>query len=154
MTKTLVHGKSRAVLIAEIFGVWLPSLHNGIYGLPFLSAQLTIACFNAACNLENSKENRSQNISGYNMSSRRILQDRNNDYTTIQVSEQTCPSAIISKTWYWPPLLSTIPIAVSMIGANEVGPVKHYSSHMSQMNLTMLSYVKLKTSGWCTNQPN
>jgi hypothetical protein len=33
-----------------------------------------------------------------------------------------------------------------MIGANEVGPVKHYSSHMSQMNLTMLSYVKLKTS--------
>jgi len=69
MTKTLVHGKSRAVLITEIFGVWLPSLHNGIYGLPFLSAQLTIACFNAACNLENSKENHSQNIRGYNTSS-------------------------------------------------------------------------------------
>lgn len=32
-----------------------------------------------------------------------------------------------------------------MIGANEVGPVKHYSSHMNQMNLTMLSYVKIKT---------
>lgn len=59
----------------------------------------------------------------------RILQTRN--YIDCNrnwkwVRKQTCPSAIISKTWYWPPLLSTIPIAVSMIGANEVGPVTHY----------------------------
>jgi hypothetical protein len=36
----------------------------------------------------------------------------------------TWPSAIINKTWYWPPLFSTIVIAISIIGANEVGPAK------------------------------
>lgn len=35
----------------------------------------------------------------------------------------TCPSAIITKTWYWPPLCSTTVMAISIIGANDVGPV-------------------------------
>lgn len=34
----------------------------------------------------------------------------------------TWPSAIISKTWYWPPLFSTIVVAISMMGAKDVGP--------------------------------
>lgn len=37
--------------------------------------------------------------------------------------QSTCPSAIISKTWYWPPLCSTIVIAISMRGAKDVGPI-------------------------------
>lgn len=37
--------------------------------------------------------------------------------------ESTWPSAIISNTWYWPPLCSTIVIAISIMGANDVGPV-------------------------------
>jgi len=36
--------------------------------------------------------------------------------------KNTWPSAIITKTWYWPPLSSTIVMAISIIGANEVGP--------------------------------
>jgi hypothetical protein len=34
----------------------------------------------------------------------------------------TCPSAIISKTWYCPPLCSTIVMAISITGAKDVGP--------------------------------
>lgn len=37
----------------------------------------------------------------------------------------TCPSAIITSTWYWPVLCSTIVIAISIMGANEVGPEIH-----------------------------
>ena len=36
--------------------------------------------------------------------------------------QNTCPSAIITKTWYWPPLCSTMVMAISITGANEVGP--------------------------------
>lgn len=46
----------------------------------------------------------------------------------------TCPSAIISKTWYWPPLCSTIVIAISMTGANDVGPIdirKQFQKHIA-----------------------
>ena len=35
----------------------------------------------------------------------------------------TCPSAIMTRTWYCPLLFSTMSIAASIIGANEVGPV-------------------------------
>jgi hypothetical protein len=34
----------------------------------------------------------------------------------------TCPSAIISKTWYCPPPCSTIVMAISITGAKDVGP--------------------------------
>jgi len=38
----------------------------------------------------------------------------------------TCPSAIINRTWYWPPLCSTMVIAISIIGAKDVGPVQNH----------------------------
>jgi hypothetical protein len=44
----------------------------------------------------------------------------------------TCPSAIISKTWYWPPLCSTIVIAISMTGAKDVGPITKQKSERNQ----------------------
>lgn len=47
-------------------------------------------------------------------------------YKLLQRKEQrqgTCPSAIINNTWYWPTLCSTIVMAISMTGANDVGPV-------------------------------
>jgi len=34
----------------------------------------------------------------------------------------TCPSAIITRTWYWPPLASTMSIEASTTGAKDVGP--------------------------------
>lgn len=36
---------------------------------------------------------------------------------------RTCPSAMITRTWYCPLLFSTMSIAASIIGANEVGPI-------------------------------
>lgn len=35
----------------------------------------------------------------------------------------TCPSAIMRRTWYCPPLSSTIVMAFSIMGAKDVGPV-------------------------------
>ena len=53
---------------------------------------------------------------------------------------RTCPSAITTRTWYCPPLFSTMSIAASMIGANEVGPTEAgegcYSQSLSFDNLT------------------
>lgn len=41
----------------------------------------------------------------------------------------TWPSAIMRRTWYWPPVLSTMLIAVSIIGAKDVGPVYIIMTH-------------------------
>ena len=49
--------------------------------------------------------------------------DWNKGKNKMIMCSPTCPSAIIRRTWYWPPVLSTIPIAVSIIGAKDVGPV-------------------------------
>ena len=49
-----------------------------------------------------------------------------------QTKPITCPSAIISKTWYWPPLCSTIVIAISMTGAKDVGPITKQKSEKNQ----------------------
>lgn len=43
----------------------------------------------------------------------------------LRCTDYTCPSAIITNTWYWPLLCSTIVIAISIIGANEVGPADY-----------------------------
>lgn len=44
------------------------------------------------------------------------------DHKNLKQRLITCPSAIITKTWYWPPLCSTIVMAISIIGAKDVGP--------------------------------
>lgn len=43
---------------------------------------------------------------------------------TLDKRWYTCPSAIINKTWYCPPLCSTMDMAISIIGAKDVGPGK------------------------------
>jgi hypothetical protein len=56
----------------------------------------------------------------------------------------TCPSAIISKTWYWPPLFSTIVMAISIIGANEVGPVTQIQRVMLGLIIKLVSILSVK----------
>lgn len=59
--------------------------------------------------------------------------------------QNTCPSAIINKTWYWPPLSSTMVIAISIIGANEVGPATSNSCIKSKNQVCRYKkYLKLE----------
>lgn len=43
-------------------------------------------------------------------------------FSLVNKQQNTCPSAMINRTWYCPPLCSTIVIAISMTGAKDVGP--------------------------------
>jgi len=37
------------------------------------------------------------------------------------------------RTWYWPPLSSTIVMALSMIGAKDVGPVREAANYKEKV---------------------